>query len=52
MNEVQKEVNAAFELIAKLSVSGDCVEIVAVAKEHLRTAYKLAADKPKEKKDG
>lgn len=48
MNDIQKEINEAFTLASALPVSGDSVEIMAAVREHLRRAYKLAADRPEE----
>lgn len=47
MNEVQKAINEAFGYLATIPVSGDSVEVMAVAKDALRRAYALADDKPK-----
>ena len=48
MNDLQKEINDAYIALAAIPVSGDHVEIMAAAREHLRRAYKLAAPEPKE----
>lgn len=42
MNEIQKQLDKAFTLISAIPVSGDAVEIMAMAREHVRSAYKLA----------
>lgn len=52
MNDVQTAVNEAFTFLASIPVTGDSVEIMAMAKDALRRAYKLAGDKPEEKDDG
>ncbi len=39
MNEVQKILDIAFNLISTIPVSGDNVEIMADIKNYLRTAY-------------
>ena len=48
MSELQKEINEAFIMISAIHVTGDNVDRMAMAREHLRNAYKLAAPKPKE----
>ena len=48
MNELQKEINDAYNALAAIPVTGDCVEVMAAAREHLRRAYKLASPEPKE----
>lgn len=45
MNELQNEIDQAFRLLTALPVSGDGVEIMAGAKEHLRKAYRLVEEK-------
>lgn len=47
MNELQKELDSAYSLLAVIPVSGDHVEVMAAAREHLRRAYKIAAQEPK-----
>lgn len=44
MNEIQKRLDKAFTLISAIPVSGDSVEIMAMAREHLRSAYNLAGE--------
>lgn len=44
MNEIQKRLDKAFSLISAIPVSGDAVEIMAMAREHLRSAYNLAGE--------
>lgn len=44
MNETAKRIERAYELLAKLSVSGDSVELLAMARMELREAYKLAKE--------
>ena len=51
MNEVQKEINEAFAMLHAIPVTGDSVELLAAAKEHLRRAYRLAGTE-KEEDDG
>ena len=48
MSELQKELNEAYAALAAIPVSGDHVEVMAAAREHLRRAYKLAGPEPKE----
>lgn len=45
MNDLQKELDRAFLLLSDIPVSGDAVDLMSMAREHLRTAYKLAGDK-------
>lgn len=40
MKNIRNRVNEAYKLISSLSVSGDAVDVVAVARNHLREAYK------------
>ena len=42
MNELQKELDAVWNLLASIPVRGDAVDIVAAARGGLRRAYKLA----------
>lgn len=42
MNEIQKQLDKAFTLISAIPVSGDAVDIMAMARKHLRSAYDLA----------
>lgn len=51
MTDMQKELDRAFRLLAAIPVSGDCVELMASAKESLRTAYRMAG-KEQEDQDG
>ncbi len=51
MTELQKELELAFSCVSAIPVSGDYVEILAAAREHLRSAFKLAAAR-EEKEDG
>ena len=44
MKELANEINEAYKLLAAIPVMGDNVEVMAGAKDHLRKAYKLAAD--------
>ena len=46
MNDLQKELDKAFAMISNIPVTGDGVELMAAAREHLRRAYQLA--KPEE----
>ena len=48
MTELQEEINNVYTAIAVIPVSGDHVEVMAAAREHLRRAYKLAASELKE----
>ena len=42
MTDLQKELDRAFACLSAIPVSGDGVEIMAAAREHLRKALKLA----------
>ena len=42
MNELQNELKKTYDALAVLPVSGDFVEVMAAAREHLRRAYRLA----------
>ena len=45
MNDIQKEIQEAYNMISVISVSGDAVDVMAGARIHLKEAYKLAGDK-------
>ena len=49
MKEIQKAVDLAYKLLSAIPVTGDGVEVMAAAREHLRAAFKLAGE---EKEDG
>ena len=42
MTKLQEELGLAFKIISAIPVSGDGVEAMAAAREHLRNAFKLA----------
>ncbi len=42
MNDLQKALDQAFRVLSAIPVSGDNVELMAMARESLRTAYHLA----------
>lgn len=42
MNDLQKLINTAFDLISTIPVRQDSVEVMAAAKDNLRQAYKMA----------
>ena len=48
MNDMRRELDEAYKLLAVIPVAGDHVEVMAEAREHLRRAYKLAATDQKE----
>lgn len=50
MQEIMKDVDAAFKLISTLTVSGDAVDVVAAAKNHLRKAHAELKKKDGEEK--
>lgn len=52
MTDLQKEINQAFKLISAVPVSGDGVDVMAAAREHLRTAYQMAAPTEEDGSDG
>ena len=49
--DLQKEIELAFQFVSAIPVSGDSVEIMASAREHLRKAFELAQP-DKEARDG
>lgn len=55
MNELQKELDAVWNLLASIPVKGDAVDIMAAVRGGLRRAFKLAekdnTDKPTEGDD-
>ena len=44
MTDIQKEIDQAFKLLSSIPVNGDAVDVAAAAREHLRTAYKIAGE--------
>ena len=52
MNEAQKEIKAALDLLSSLSVRGDVVDFMAAVKIRLREAYRLAGPEKEETADG
>ncbi len=48
MEELKKEMNAAYKLMDAIPVRGDLIEVMAEARRHLRTAYKIAENMEKE----
>lgn len=44
MEELKKEMNAAYNLIDAIPVRGNMIEVMAEARQHLRAAYKLAEE--------
>lgn len=42
MNDLQNALDQAFRALSAIPVSGDSVELMAMARESLRTAYRLA----------
>ena len=50
MTDLQKEINAAFDIISGMFVVGDDQERAVMAKNHLRTAFRLA-NPPKSAQD-
>lgn len=45
MNDIQKKLDSVYNLLTRISVNGDGVDLMATAKIHLRNAYKTAGDK-------
>ena len=50
--EVMEKIDEAFRLISSIYVRENDVEVMAMAKAHLREAYKAAGAKEKEETDG
>ena len=50
--EVIEKIEEAFRLISSIYVRQNDVEVMAMAKAHLREAYKAAGGKKEEKSDG
>lgn len=48
MEELKKEMNAAYKLISAIPVRDEMVDIMAEAKRHLRAAYKIVENMEKE----
>lgn len=49
MEELRNELKAAYDMASAIPVTGDSVELMAAAKEHLRRAFKLAEECRQEK---
>ena len=45
MKEIQQHLEEAFRLISSIPVKGDFIDIMAVARNNLRTAYRLLDEK-------
>lgn len=45
MNDIQKQIDRAFNFLSAVPVTGDRVEVMAAARQALREAHKLAGDK-------
>ena len=45
MNEIQKKLDTAFNILSRVSVSGEGVDLMATARSILRDAFKTAGDK-------
>ena len=52
MTELQKEIDLTFACLSAIPVSGDVVEIMAAAREHLRRAFRLAQPEKEEDNGG
>lgn len=48
MNELKEKLNKVYNLLSAIPVSGDNVEIMSVARELLREAYKMAGEAAKD----
>ena len=44
MTEVQREIDEVYKLVSVVQVSGDAVDIMASAREHLRRAYAMTKE--------
>lgn len=44
MTELQKKLDNAYQMLGKLPVTGDAVDVMFFARQELREAYKLAGD--------
>lgn len=49
MNDIQKELDQAFNLISDIPVTHENVDRMFMAREHLRNAYNLAGKEASEK---
>ncbi|MCI9507054.1 MAG: hypothetical protein HFF62_10815 [Oscillospiraceae bacterium] len=52
MTKMQEELGLAFKLLSAIPVSGEGVEVMAAAREHLRTAFKLAETEKEDEDNG
>lgn len=51
MDDLQEKLNEVYTLLSGIPVSGDSVELMAAAKEHLRRIYSLLKKKEEENRD-
>ena len=42
MEDIKRELEEAYKMLSAIAVSGESVDVMAMAREHLRRAYKLA----------
>lgn len=51
MTDIQNEIKQVFDTLSAVPVSGDNVDLMAIARAHLRKAYKLAESAEQAKKE-
>lgn len=52
MQEIIESLDKAFLLLSKIPVAGESVDLLAMARQELRTAYKLLKEKKEETNGG
>ena len=48
MEEIKKHIQSAYEMLGKIRVSGDAVDLMAASRAALREAYRLAGEEAKD----
>lgn len=51
MEEIRKHIQRAYEMLGKIRVSGDAVDLMAASRAALREAYRLAGEEAKDGRD-
>ena len=48
MEEIKKHIQSAYEMLGKIRVNGDAVDLMAASRAALREAYRLAGEEAKD----
>lgn len=52
MEEIRKHIESAYNMLARIRVNGDAVDLMAASRAALREAFRLVGEKQEEAKDG